>query len=86
MYYNSIIIVIYISFCVNSKMYIEVILMSGNTLKIRKRGEDGNKVISVRIKEDLLNELDKIAKESNYSRNELINLILRYGIDNLEII
>lgn len=60
--------------------------MSGNTLKIRKRGEDGNKVISVRIKEDLLNELDKIAKESNYSRNELINLILRYGIDNLEII
>ncbi len=60
--------------------------MSGNTLKIRKRGEDGNKVISVRIKEDLLNELDRISKESNYSRNELINLILRYGIDNLEII
>lgn len=60
--------------------------MSGNTLKIRKRGEDGNKVICVRIKEDLLNELDRISKESNYSRNELINLILRYGIDNLEII
>ena len=45
-----------------------------------------SKVISVRIKEDLLNELDRISKESNYSRNELINLILRYGIDNLEII
>ncbi len=60
--------------------------MSGESLKIKKRGEDGNKIISVRIKEDILNELDRISKESNYSRNELINLILRYGIENLEII
>ncbi len=60
--------------------------MSDKTLKIKKRGEDGNRIISVRIREDILNELDKIAKESNYSRNELINLILKYGIENLEII
>lgn len=60
--------------------------MIDNSLKIKKRGEDGNKVISVRIKEDILNELDKISRESNYSRNELINLILRYGIENIEII
>lgn len=60
--------------------------MSEKTLKIKKRGEDGNKIISVRIREDILNDLDEIAKESNYSRNELINLILKYGIDNLEII
>ena len=60
--------------------------MSVNSLKIKKRGEDGNKIISVRIKEDILNELDRISKESNYSRNELINLILKYGIENLEII
>ncbi len=60
--------------------------MSGDSLKIKKRGEDGNKIISVRIKEDVLNELDRISKESNYSRNELINLILKYGIENLEII
>lgn len=60
--------------------------MNSNPLKIKKRGEDGNKIISVRIKEDILNELDKISKESNYSRNELINLILKYGIENLEII
>lgn len=60
--------------------------MSAETLKIKKRGEDGNKIISVRIKEDILNELDKISKESNLSRNELINLILKYGIENLEII
>lgn len=60
--------------------------MSGESLKIKKRGEDGNKIISVRIKEDVLRDLDQIAKDSNYSRNELINLILRYGIDNLEIV
>ncbi len=60
--------------------------MSNEPLKIKKRGEDGNKIISVRIREDILTELDRISKESNYSRNELINLILKYGIENLEII
>lgn len=60
--------------------------MNSDTLKIKKRGEDGNKIISVRIKESVLNGLDRISRESNYSRNELINLILEYGIENLEII
>ena len=60
--------------------------MSSETLKIKRRGDDGNKIISVRIREDLLNDLDRISKESNYSRNELINLILRHGVDNLEIV
>ena len=54
-------------------------------LKIKKRGEDGNKVITVRIKEDTLSEIDRIAKEINCSRNELINIILQYGIKNIEI-
>ena len=54
-------------------------------LKIKKRGEDGYKLISVRIKEDTLTELDRIAAETNYSRNELINLILRHGVSNLII-
>ncbi len=60
--------------------------MNDKTLKIKKRGEDGNRIISVRIMEETLSELDRIAKESNYSRNELINLILKFGIENLEII
>lgn len=54
-------------------------------LKIKKRGEDGYKLISVRIKEDTLAELDKIANETNYSRNELINLILKHGVNNVII-
>ncbi len=60
--------------------------MNKTPLQIKRRGEDGNKIISVRIREEILNELDKIAKESNYSRNELINLILKYGVENLEIV
>ncbi len=55
-------------------------------LKIKKRGEDGTRLISVRIREEILADLDKIAKESNHSRNELINLILEFGISNIEII
>ncbi|MBR5473658.1 MAG: CopG family transcriptional regulator [Clostridia bacterium] len=60
--------------------------MKNEPLKIKKRGEDGNRVITVRIKEDTLIKLDRIASESNYSRNELINIILTHGINNLEII
>ena len=59
--------------------------MKTKPLKIKKRGDDGNRVISVRIKESTLAELDKIAAQSNYSRNELINLILNHGIKNIEI-
>lgn len=59
--------------------------MKQEPLIIKKRGEDGSKIITVRIKEDILNSLDKIAADSNYSRNELINIILRYGIENIEI-
>ena len=59
--------------------------MNEKTLKIKKRGEDGNRVISVRIQEDILQELDRIAKESNYSRNELINLLLGAAVDIVKI-
>ena len=59
--------------------------MGKEPLVIKKRGEDGNKIITVRIKEDILKELDRIAGESNYSRNELINIILDYGVHSIEI-
>ena len=59
--------------------------MKNEPLKIKKRGEDGSKVITVRIKEDTLAQLDRLAGETNYSRNELINLILSHGVKNIEI-
>ncbi len=58
-------------------------------LKISKRkalkGEDGYKVFSIRIKDEIVDQLDDLAKRTNRSRNELINIILRFGIDNCEI-
>lgn len=59
--------------------------MTNEPLKIKKRGEDGTKIITVRIREDTLAELDRLAAESNHSRNELINLILSHGIKNIVI-
>ena len=59
--------------------------MKNEPLKIKRRGEDGYRIITVRIREDTLSALDKIAAESNYSRNELINIILAHGAQNIEI-
>lgn len=57
------------------------------TIKKRSplRGEDGNKVISIRIKEELLVQLDELATQSNRSRNEVINLLLRDAVGRAEI-
>lgn len=58
-------------------------------LKISKRsnikGDDGYKVFSIRIREKIVENLDNIAKETNRSRNELINLMLEFAINNCEI-
>lgn len=59
--------------------------MRKEPLKIKKRGEDGSKVITIRIREETLAALDRIAAEANYSRNELINLMLAYEVENIEI-
>ncbi len=59
--------------------------MKNDPLIIKKRGEDGNRIITVRIREDTLAELDRLAAESNRSRNELINIILAHGVKNIEI-
>lgn len=59
--------------------------MSNEPLKIKKKYDDGNRVISVRIREELLSQLDALADASNRSRNDVINLILEYGVRNIEI-
>ena len=59
--------------------------MKNEPLIIKKRGEDGNRIITVRIREDTLAELDRLSAESNRSRNELINIILAHGVKNIEI-
>lgn len=59
--------------------------MSNEPLKIKRKYDDGNRVISIRIREDVLAQLDALADASNRSRNEIINLILEHGIKNIEI-
>lgn len=59
--------------------------MKNEPLVIKRRGEDGSRIITVRIREETLAELDRLAAESNYSRNELINVILAHGVKNIEI-
>ena len=60
-------------------------MLKNEPLVIKRRGEDGSRIITVRLREDTLAELDRIAAESNYSRNELINIILAPGVKNIEI-
>jgi len=63
-----------------------VFAVGNEPLKIKKKYDDGNRVISIRIREDLLSEIDKLSSNSNRSRNEIINLILEHGIKNTEIV
>ena len=62
--------------------------MSNDTIKITKKnlkGEDGNKVVSVRIKNKTLNKLDDISEQTNRSRNELINILLEQALEKTEV-
>lgn len=49
------------------------------------KGEDGYKVFSIRIKEEIVNSLDNLAQKTNRSRNELINILLEYAINKCEV-
>ncbi len=64
--------------------------MKDNKIEILKKahvkGDDGYKTFSVRIQEETVCALDKIAIESNRSRNEVINIFLAYGVRNCNII
>lgn len=59
----------------------EKLIISKKSLK----GEDGYKTFSIRIKDETVANLDNLSKESNRSRNELINILLDYAIENCEI-
>lgn len=51
-----------------------------------KRGEDGYKIVSVRMKDEMLERLDKLSAETNRSRNELINLLLDSAMGIVKVI
>lgn len=55
------------------------------TRKVRRRGDDGYKVVSVRMKEELLERLEALSGKTNRSRNELINILLESAINMVKI-
>jgi len=63
--------------------------MNSSRIRIEKKknlkGEDGTRVISIRIKEEMLERIDKIAREAERSRNEVINIIFENSVDKIII-
>ncbi len=51
----------------------------------KPKGEDGHKVFSIRIKDETIERLDDIAKRTNRSRNDLINMLLDFAMDYCEV-
>ncbi|MBE6696858.1 MAG: ribbon-helix-helix protein, CopG family [Ruminococcaceae bacterium] len=49
------------------------------------RGEDGHKSFTIRITDETAEELNKLSRESNRTRNELIGIFLEYAIKHCEI-
>lgn len=54
--------------------------------KKKLKGEDGYKIFSVRIKDETVNKLNELSKETNRSRNELINILLDFAINNSKVL
>lgn len=59
--------------------------MEKDMIRVTKRGEDGHRVISLRIKEETLKKIDEFAGKTNRSRNEIINILLDHGVELLKV-
>ena len=55
------------------------------TKKVPRRGDDGYKVVSVRMREEMLERLDALSARANRSRNELINLLLDAAMEIVKV-
>ena len=49
--------------------------------KSAHKGEDGHKVVSVRMKDETMARLDELSIQTNRSRNELINMLLEAALE-----
>ncbi len=52
----------------------------------RTKGDDGYKVFSIRIKEEIVTRIDEVSAKTNRSRNELIGTFLNYALDHCVIL
>lgn len=49
------------------------------------KGDDGYKIFSIRIKDETVDKLEHLSRKTNRSRNELINILLDWAVDNSEV-
>lgn len=49
--------------------------------KKRPKGEDGYKIFSVRLKDDIITQIESISEKTGRSRNELIGKLLEYALE-----
>ena len=49
--------------------------------KSAHKDEDGHKVVSVRMKDETMAQLDELSIQANRSRNELINMLLEAALE-----
>ncbi len=49
------------------------------------KGDDGYRTFTIRIKKETIDELEKLSVETNRSRNELVNILLEYALQNSEV-
>jgi len=55
------------------------------SVKNPRRGDDGHKILSVRMKDETIGKLDLLSAETNRSRNELINILVEEAIKIVKI-
>ena len=55
------------------------------TKKVARKGEDGHKVVSVRMKDSTIASLDALSEQTNRSRNELINMLLEAALEDVAV-
>ena len=55
------------------------------TKKVARWGDDGYKVVSVRMKDETIERLDTLSAKTNRSRNELINMLVEAAMDIVKI-
>lgn len=51
----------------------------------KPKGEDGYKVFSVRVREDVVAQIENMSFETGRSRNEIISLLLEFAIGHCTI-
>ncbi len=63
--------------------------MSDEFIEIKKKnpkkGDDGYKIVSVRMRDETIEKLDALSLKTNRSRNEIINILLERSVEIVKI-